>query len=754
MSQQFKAEPSTLRKLILQAGQGFYIPMYQRDFTWGEDEIARLFEDVDFGLTRAVAGQSPSTFLGSVILVEDRDGVEPKKLDALPAQVLHVVDGQQRLTTVLILFAVLARSLADHLAQVASAVAAAGGAPGATEQWVINSLKTAGESLQDAISIDSYIGTAEFQRKPRLIRQSSDRWGNDSAAAVYESDIAWFVMSTIRNRHAGTAAARVSPPTTRAHLDQVVRILEERIDDIRTGSTDCEVLNDLTFLANVAVTEALVGSTAGPVSTPSSLDPLQQASLRLVTTAMFLLSGVLVIDVRAPDEDHAFALFEPLNTTGQLLTALETLKPLVVQAEGGSASYAASPAGTDFARLEAYFPPELKADEKSKRISEFIVAFALAETGSRISRNLLDQRQYLRSEFRKLATGAAPLTEQRAFVHHLAESATFMFDVWRAEHPAFFAGATDFDRLALEVLRRTNHSIVVPLLSRYYLQWVHNQTQLNRAQFFEVLRSVTVFWTLWRTSRSTTKGIDDLHRKLMLQGAPPPAPLTALARRPLEGAAAVPSTAALKATLRALLSSRGQIASKNDWTTRVVAQPIYQTAKNLAKFVLLAAHEDFIDDPNALGMPQRGVPGTFSCLRLEAWTAHYSVEHIAPQAPAPGDTSYEHAIYDQGLVDRLGNLTLMPSDLNTLVSNRSWVFKRDLYDILSETDPQQRLVRLNAAVPGLAQTTKGAVLSAQYLPFCRSLSKSMAQQLTAAFLIQRGERLADLAWDSLWPHLA
>ncbi len=756
MPQQFRAEPSTLRKLILQAGQGFYVPMYQRDFTWGEAEIDRLFEDLDFGLTRAAGGQTPSTFLGSVILVEDRDSVSPKNADALPPQVLHVVDGQQRLTTLLILFAVLTRALAEHLNTLETHAAAAGGPPDAITQWVINNLKQSMESLLDAISIDSYIGDNEYRKKPRLIRQATDNWGNNAASAVYGSDVAWFLMEVIRHREQSSSATRVSPPATRPHLDQVVRQVEDSVDAIKRGATECEILNDLTFVSDIGTTVALLGSTPGPIATPSKLDPLRQSAVRLVTVANFLLAGVLVIDVRAPDEDYAFALFEPLNTTGQLLTALETLKPLVVQAEGGTSSYAASPSGTEFARLEAYFPPQVATDEKSKRISEFLVSFALAETGERLSRNLIDQRQYLRSQYRGLAAGTSPLSEQRAFVDHLAESGTFLFEVWRPQHAAFLAAATNFDRLAVEILRATNHTIVIPILERYYTHWAHNQTALNRDHFLQVLRAVTVFWTLWRTSRSTTKGIDDIHRKLMEQGLAGPPALVALARRPGGQAAAspLPDPPAVKAALRSTLSTRGQITSKQDWVTRVAVQQLYQTSKTLAKFVLLAAHEDSIDDPNDPGLLSVGVAGAFSCLHLDAWAEHYSVEHVAPQSPAPGDTTYEQAVYEQGLVDRIGNLTLMPSDLNSLVKNRSWAYKRSLYEILADQSPQRRLSRLQETLPGLAQVTRDVVLSAQYLPFCRSLALNSAPQFTADFIQKRGERLASLTWDCLWTYLA
>lgn len=756
MPQQFRAEPSTLRKLILQAGQGFYVPMYQRDFTWGKAEIDRLFEDLDFGLTRAAGGQSPSTFLGSVILVEDRNSVAPKNVDALPAQVLHVVDGQQRLTTLLILFAVLTRALAEHLVALEARVALAGGSADTATQWVINNLRQSMESLLDAISIDSYIGDHEFRKKPRLIRQASDKWGNNAATATYESDVAWFLMEVIRNRENAISQTRVSPPASRPHLEQVVRQLEESVHDVLSGSTECEILNDLSFLMDVGTTTALVGSTPGPIADPSALEPLQQASIRLVTASTFLLGGVLVIDVRAPDEDYAFALFEPLNTTGQLLTALETLKPLVVQAEGGTATYAASPSGIDFARLEAYFPAHVATEEKSKRISEFLVSFALADTGERLSRNLLDQRQYLRSQYRGLSNSAAALNEQRRFVHHLAESASFRFGVWNDKNAAFLAPATNLDRLAAEVLRSTNHTIVIPILERYYTQWVNNQTQPNKNRFLEVLRAVTAFWTLWRTSRSTTKGIDDIHRKLMSQGLSGAVTLPALARRPggQGTTSTLPTTAAVTAALRSILSTRGQITSKQDWVVRAAVQPLYQTSKGLAKFVLLAAHEDFIDDPADPGLLAAGVAGAFACLHLDAWNAHYSVEHIAPQSPAPGDTTYEQAVYEQGLVDRLGNLTLMPSDLNSLVGNRSWVYKRSLYEILADQSPQDRLNQLQATLPGLAQDTQATVLSAQYLPFCRSLALNPGPQLTAAFINKRGERIASLAWDRLWPYLS
>ena len=108
----------------------------------------------------------------------------------------------------------------------------------------------------------------------------------------------------------------------------------------------------MTFLSDIGMAKNLVESNSDQIVDPQTLDDHRRAAARLLVLASFLLNGVLVIDVKAPDEDYAFALFEPLNTTGQQLTALETLKPLVVQSEGGIGSYSGSPSEMSFSRVE------------------------------------------------------------------------------------------------------------------------------------------------------------------------------------------------------------------------------------------------------------------------------------------------------------------------------------------------------------------------------------------------------------------
>jgi uncharacterized protein with ParB-like and HNH nuclease domain len=72
---------------ILNAPAQFAIPVYQREYKWGKDEASELVED----LNSYKDSEDDNLFLGNFILEKSRD----KKT--------YVVDGQQRLTTVLLL---------------------------------------------------------------------------------------------------------------------------------------------------------------------------------------------------------------------------------------------------------------------------------------------------------------------------------------------------------------------------------------------------------------------------------------------------------------------------------------------------------------------------------------------------------------------------------------------------------------------------------------------------------------------------
>jgi uncharacterized protein with ParB-like and HNH nuclease domain len=78
-------------KKVLELKENFRIPLYQREYAWGEDEVIQLLEDLK--LFKEKRNQE-NYFLGNIV-VSENDGY------------LDVIDGQQRLTTLFLILKIL-----------------------------------------------------------------------------------------------------------------------------------------------------------------------------------------------------------------------------------------------------------------------------------------------------------------------------------------------------------------------------------------------------------------------------------------------------------------------------------------------------------------------------------------------------------------------------------------------------------------------------------------------------------------------
>jgi len=83
----------------IEAGVVYVVPRYQREYTWGKSQWESLFDDV--------LDNDPGYFLGSIICIN-------QSTDALSVQKLELVDGQQRLMTLSLLFASVYHALKSH----------------------------------------------------------------------------------------------------------------------------------------------------------------------------------------------------------------------------------------------------------------------------------------------------------------------------------------------------------------------------------------------------------------------------------------------------------------------------------------------------------------------------------------------------------------------------------------------------------------------------------------------------------------
>ena len=99
-----KAEGTNALRLLREGGISFTVPIFQRDYSWTRAECAQLWSDI---ITVGGADEPTSHFIGSIVYVG------PATSMVTGVDSLLLIDGQQRLTTIMLLLEALARAIGD-----------------------------------------------------------------------------------------------------------------------------------------------------------------------------------------------------------------------------------------------------------------------------------------------------------------------------------------------------------------------------------------------------------------------------------------------------------------------------------------------------------------------------------------------------------------------------------------------------------------------------------------------------------------
>ena len=231
---------------------------------------------------------------------------------------------------------------------------------------------------------------------------------------------------------------------------------------------------------------------------------------------------------------------------------------------------------------------------RQKFSSDLVISFALAESGEKVSTALNEQRKYLRRQYKK----TRPIAEKQLFTRHLMFSSEVM-SMWdRKGAPLYFpqsshlANAWGDARFCLDFLKKANHTIARPLITRFHEIAQISSDKEEMLELFDVIKASAAFFALWRGSRLDTDGIDSRYRSIMKDGVPDIIP--AFARQYSQGArvSAQQVKNAFCHFLREGGNSGKKIESQNDWVDSITSVPLYAKAKAVARFlVLVAAHD-------------------------------------------------------------------------------------------------------------------------------------------------------------------
>jgi len=771
----FEAQTKSLREMLAENGLGLYLPPYQRPYGWGKDKVEKLLDDTLHGLQNLDETADSFTFLGTVITIHDVNHVtvNPIVRSEVPAKVLTVIDGQQRLSSLLLLLVSLHNLIRQYSWKIFR-----GKTPNASDPARVSLYSETSTILQD-------LGTAFYERKnfgttpiyPRLIRAFDDQWAKDEDKKKYKSPIAnlLYRYALLADSENANQKPTDYKPEARADVGDGEEDLIKRFREIRivlnklaklATLEDLEDLPPLSILATKTDYQRALFNREIDTNLCSFLQSLQDEPearlMRLVMFAAYVLNRIALTVVQGKNEDYAFTIFESLNTTGEPLTAFETFLPRVVMEENIQ-TYESSEAHAHMKVVKSYLDRFSVGDRLQNATRELLVTFALSETGKKLSKRLPDQRIYMKDTFNRHKDADEA---RAAYLRHLSHTATFVGTTWEpidrnarqlAGLPA--SAMTDTVKLCLAFLNDLNHTIAIAPLVRFYSIAVAVEEGTERdnriAEFETAIKAITAFTVFWRASRRGTGNIDSQYRAVMA-GDNPLTGMGPLARTWANPNVTSPAPCvdanALKRELAARLShttpNYGGIPNLASFLATASGLPLYSISKPLTRFLLLAAYHDTIEDSENPGLIIRGREGVAPCFTSDGWSdeGHFTIEHIAPQQRTGG---WDEGFYMQReTIHKIGNLVLAPAAANASLSSRPWSEKKVLYEALGAQSADEARAILNNSGLTFSQTTEELAQMSRYLPHLRALGQREVAWDTA-FMSKRAEILLHLAYERI-----
>ena len=697
VSAPFEAMAANFEDTMTKGGNaGFRVPEYQRTYDWNTENIKRLIEDClnGFFYLSQQQNQESYTFLGTIILVSEES---ERSFDGTS---LSIVDGQQRLTTLILLCCALIEELflrkkdVQHLQK-------------STASWIKSEIEFIRERLFRCVvgQLSSRGRSAWF---PRVVRCKEDNRAFDRTDAEYRSVVASFLMEFAESYQQDDPPFSFKRKKDDAKesryyqnydyiKDQVKRGICEDNDtpDNSQNELDCEQIQPKDFeragfrnlFEKLNSDQAEKNQAIGHIAKNSDSSGL----IRLILFSYYLMKSVILTRVETRDEGSAFDIFDSLNTTGEPLTALETFKPRVMRFEREQGYRGSESLLAQFKRLEENLNDiYLETEKRQTETKELLVTFALYMKGDKLAKNLAAQRAYLRTQFEE----ANSLKLKRRIVHSLADIAEFRQKYWNSDSipkldSIHLSETSDCLKLCFKFIADMRTSLTIPILTRYWVQYLQDR---DEDTFAAAVKALTAFLVLRRSITGGTGGIDSDFRKIMQGDSKDENSGLCIG---LGNSKPLPSLDNFKKMLRDLLAvQRIGVKNRETWVSKVREVGLADRApRPLCRFLLFAASHNARPDSNRPGLLTREkiIPTIeLDFLNFDRWQdeIYATVEHVAPDSNSGG---WDEKIYVEPYTRHtIGNIILLPQKENASVGNAPWKKKKIFYRALTAKTEEER----------------------------------------------------------------
>jgi hypothetical protein len=746
---------NSLLDVVNQPGLGFLIPSYQRPYKWTNEHIERLIDDIINELNRVQPdGIVDILFLGTLIVARVDSAEWLKYYNPVyvsPMGMYHVVDGQQRLSTLAMLSIDLhfrLKSLLSKLNDKYGDRNEFGNLEKVITDYVL-------KDISEFYSV-TFAGSATPSKKPLILRINDEFWQH-TGSNLYESPIARYIADYINtgkisdySKHSYGASFNI--------VQQNQKYIHESIDSKLLKTFTLQENNQLSENQKlIYLTKMLFPQTYHNdlvlVTDKSQLD-LDTDLVHLLKISLFSLymSHNCCVNYLEPrTQDWAIEVFQSLNSTGMPLSSLEIFKAFVYQHTNDVNMYTKTLNVDDvFEDIE-----KLLAESKdpASQTNTYLTALALGFDGYKLGTRNSDQKKYLERKFnehiRQTQTNNSNEFPLFKYMEHLSDYMAFR------NNPGSNFTIHESEYLALLFLESMGLNTIHPMLAYFY-----KENRPDHRDFLDACLATAAFYAMWRGVKSSSE-LDNVARDLMNNGVN----IGSMdVKMSCEKNINVVSLTQYKHALKQILI-RENIWDKSQWVGNAQSFLTYQNSTTLCRFILFLTAHDTIPDDTYIGGIQKGAEGVHPFLSGRKWKnnqntrgdLYSTVEHIAPQNPNQNDKSWNSDIYGDeskpGVFHSIGNLTLLPKSMNSILGNLSWGYKHQFYSHLANpSDTARRQALMNIAgiryTKNATRILSNTTLYFHYLePIVRVSSVDAAW--SRDIVEKRTEQICSLAYDRL-----
>lgn len=746
----FITENRSVYTFMSQTGQGLYIPLYQREYSWDSDNIEQLLEDMAKGIERIARGDEEKEirFLGTIITVieANRNNIYPKDPQAVPSRIEKLIDGQQRLSTIAILAGLLTKQLAETQKKIKA------NSPIKDKVDEICSLWN--QKLINVFSFD--LGRGNPSRKPKIIRGNQDYWTRDgSVDNAYKSPLANYLGSVIESIFTNKEYPKASKDKHGKILHQNITAIDRWLKNVVTKAHE---LKSDDFTPAWKIIENFSQESIWDYDKDDLVEIIKQKDfssnktdsyilcelVQLLAVCHYLLDRCCFTIIQPTDDDWAFDMFQSLNATGTPLTAIETFKPTVSNETDQNGGFKESENEKSFRKIEELFIDATTAQQKSKMTNDFLTSFFVSYNGQSVSSHFSYQRRTLIDSY----SVRGDFQSKSAFIKYLGDYADFYKNVWlncdqnklQILDAIKSSAEADLATMLIQFLKVSSHKMAITVLGAFYKD-VINGVPNSISNFIDATKAVTAFYLLWRSSHSNA-GLDTVYREFFKSEDK---------NWKYENAVIVSE---LKTHFWNALKSKS-IGDKSSWTARAMKRLNYEDAGvSICKLLLLVSFHDTIVDDRQASLMKVARDNTSKYLCLERWNSSdlKTVEHIAPQT---NNGEWSIGLYEQNneIIHSIGNLTLLPQELNASASNKGWKEKYLYYRCLGETDNTkvQEIGNLAKSLGvELKESTINLLKISKYGEHIKPLvAVDEHLEWNAELVRKRNERILEIVWDRI-----